>query len=148
MPYAELLNGIDEIAEKLTTAEYQNLMHLLQQSQQQEPEPEQETFYKIEYDLINTIPYSYFDDSEKELINEIKNIGESDNTVYVKVNDCECCECRGDNELLVYKLIYEGKIHSGNIQRVKNLINDRRIIIIEKGYYNKIVNMKSIELVE
>ena len=38
MPYAELLNGIDEIAEKLTTAEYQNLMSLLQQSQQQEQE--------------------------------------------------------------------------------------------------------------
>ena len=146
MPYAELLNGIDEIAEKITTAEYQKLMNLLQQSQEQEPE--QNTFYKIEYDLINTIPYSYFDDSEKELINEMKNIGESDNTVYVKVNDCECCECRGDNELLVHKLIYEGKIHPGNIQRVTNIINDRRIIIIEKGYYNKIVNMKSIELVE
>ena len=145
MPYAELLNGIDEIAEKLSTAEYQKLMNLLQQSQQQEPE--QETFYKIEYDLINTIPYSYFDDSESELINEMKNIGESDNTVYVKVNDCECCECRSDNEKLVYKLIYEGVIHPNNIQRVKNLINDRRIIIIEKGYYNKIVNMKSIELV-
>jgi len=145
MPYAELLNGIDEIAEKLSTAEYQKLMNLLQQSQQQEPE--QETFYKIEYDLINTIPYSYFDDSESEIINEMKNIGESDNTVYVKVNDCECCECRSDNELLVHKLIYEGVIHPNNIQRVKNLINDRRIIIIQKGYYNKIVNMKSIELV-
>ena len=145
MPYAELLNGIDEIAEKITTAEYQKLMGLLQQSQQEEPE--QEKFYKIEYDLINIIPYSYFDDSESEIINEMKNIGESDNTVYVKVNDCECCECRSDNELLVHKLIYEGVIHPNNIQRVKNLINDRRIIIIQKGYYNKIVNMKSIELV-
>lgn len=145
MPYAELLNGIDEIAEKITTAEYQKLMGLLQQSQEQEPE--QETFYKIEYDLITTIPYSYWDE-DSERVNEMKNIGESDNTVYVKVNDCECCECRGDNELLVHKLIVEGKIHTGNIQRVKNLINDRRIIIIEKGYYNKIVNMKSIELVE
>ena len=145
MPYAELLNGIDEIAEKISTAEYQKLMNLLQQSQQEEPE--QNIFYKIEYDLINIIPYSYFDDSESELINEMKNIGESDNTVYVKVHNCECCECKSDNTLLVHTLIYEGKIHPNNIQRVKNLINDRRIIIIEKGYYNKIVNMKSIELV-
>ena len=35
MPYAELLNGIDEIAEKISTAEYQKLMGLLQQSQQE-----------------------------------------------------------------------------------------------------------------
>tara|TARA_R110001592_G_scaffold177736_2_gene418120 strand:+ start:5518 stop:5955 length:438 start_codon:yes stop_codon:yes gene_type:complete len=145
MPYAELLNGIDEIAEKISTAEYQKLMNLLQQSQQEEPE--QNIFYKIEYDLINIIPYSYFDDSESELINEMKNIGESDNTVYVKVHDCECCECKSDNTLLVHTLICEGKIHPNNIQRVKNIINDRRIIIIDKGYYNKIVNMKSIELV-
>ena len=146
MPYAELLNGIDEIAEKISTAEYQKLMGLLQQSQQEEPE--QETFYKIEYDLITTIPYSYYDDNENELINEIKNIGESDNTVYVKVKDCECCECRNDIPLLAYTLINLGSIHTDNIQRVKNLINDRRIIIIERTNYNKIVNMKSIELVE
>ena len=145
MPYAELLNGIDEIAEKISTAEYQKLMNLLQQSQEQEPE--RETFYEIQYDILNIIPYSYLDE-DSERVNELKNIGEYDNTIYVKVNDCECCECKYDTDLLVYKLIVEAKIHPNNIQRVKNLINDRRMIIIEKGYYNKIVNMKSIELVE
>ena len=68
MPYAELLNGIDEIAEKLTTAEYQNLMNLLQKSQQQEPQQEQQEYYKLVYEQITIVPYDTFDDENNEIL--------------------------------------------------------------------------------
>jgi len=115
MPYAELLNGIDEIAEKLTTAEYQNLMGLLQESQQQEPQAE-ENYYKLVYEKIIIVPFSYFDDDNSELISETKEIESIDNTVYGKILDFEehlpCNEC-------VHKAITQAALTSNNLQTLQ-----------------------------
>jgi len=119
MPYAELLNGIDEIAEKLTTAEYQNLMSLLQQSQQQEPQQEEE-YYKLVYEKITIIPFAYID-QEGELFSETKEIEESDNTVYGKITDLLEQGPFSDH---IHNAITEGELTKQNFLIIKeNLMN-------------------------
>lgn len=116
MPYAELLNGIDEIAEKLTTAEYQNLMSLLQQSQQQEPQQEEEEkYYRLAYEKITIIPFAYIAE-EGEFFCETKETIERDNTVYGKITDNEEPGPFSDH---IHNAITEGELTKQNLQHIQ-----------------------------
>lgn len=123
MPYAELLNGIDEIAEKLTTAEYQNLMELLQKSQEQEPE--QEKYYRLVYEKITIVPFAFIDQTENELICETKETLERDNTVYGKITDNEEQVPLSDH---IHNAITEGELTKENLQIIKESFINKSFI--------------------
>jgi len=139
MPYAELLNGIDEIAEKLTTGEYQKLMNLLQESQEQEPQQEEE-YYKLVYEKITIVAYSYFDDDNTDLISETKEIVEVDNIVYGKIIDS------GEPLSFVKKIhtaITQGKMTSEDLQILQaNGLN--KIVISKDTEHTIIYRIKSL----
>ena len=139
MPYAELLNGIDEIAEKLTTAEYQNLMGLLQKSQQQEPATNE--YWVMNYNEIICVPFSYFSDEDNEIISEIKTIVEDDKTIMIQICDCECCNDL-NMEMTFRKILNDGKLHNKYIQRIINLIN-KIVKVNTRGEGYKYININS-----
>ena len=120
MPYADLLNGIDEIAEKLTTAEYQNLMGLLQKSQHQETETNE--YFVMNYNEIICVPFSYYSEEDNEIISEIKTIINNDKTIMIEITDCDCCNDL-NMEMTLEKILNDGKLHNEYIQRITNYID-------------------------
>tara|TARA_Y100001972_G_scaffold112911_1_gene147072 strand:+ start:7485 stop:7931 length:447 start_codon:yes stop_codon:yes gene_type:complete len=140
MPYAELLNGIDEIAEKLTTAEYQNLMNLLQKSQQQEPQQEQQEYYKLVYEQITIVPYDTFDDENNEILCLTKEIQEENNVVYGRL---ENIHSPNDTPSLINRAITDGYLTYSNLETLQsNYINKN--VIKNRGNHVFIYRIKSL----